>query len=135
MAKRITKKEAEMIQGVIEQQKRTRSRKPVAVLEGKREFVRGDQEMQQAVIDYTRGRKLEAESKRLIENAKNVFKRRIDSRGLTEIYSDFFSVRRIEKHQRRFQQTRFKEENPGVYDMYCDDTSYSQYDVDTQDED
>lgn len=88
-----------------------------------------DSEVIDALNNYIKGKTLEKESKMLIDSAKEVLERKLFNLGINNAVSDKYEVLITPYITKRFNSSKFKEDNPKIYDQYTNDIESTRYNI------
>ena len=89
-----------------------------------------DQEVLEAIKNYQKGKILEVEANRLINESKKIFDEKLYARKVKSACDKEFRINCIEYDVTRFDTTRFKNENPNMYDMFTVKNTSHKYKID-----
>ena len=89
-----------------------------------------DEELLEAIRNYQKGKILENEANRLINESKKIFDEKLYARKVKSACDKEFRINCIEYDVTRFDTTRFKNENPNMYDMFTVKNTSHKYKID-----
>ena len=89
-----------------------------------------DYELTQAIINYQRGKLMEKEAEKLLEESKKVFNEKLYARKVKSATTNSVKISYTEYETKRFDTTRFKNENPNLYEMFITKNVSTRYKID-----
>ena len=90
-----------------------------------------DYELIQAIINYQKGKVFEKEAEKLIEESKKVFNEKLYARKIKSASTNSVKISYTEYETKRFDTTKFKNENPNLYDMFTTKGTSTRYKIDS----
>ena len=90
-----------------------------------------DYELIQAIINYQKGKVFEKEAEKLIEESKKVFNEKLYARKIKSASTNSVKISYTEYETKRFDTTKFKNENPNLYDMFTTKGISTRYKIDS----
>lgn len=88
-----------------------------------------DATLMEAIVNYQKGKVLESEAKKLIDQSKKIFDAKLYSRNVKSATNHTVKISYTEYKSKRFDTERFKKENPSIYDMFATELTIKRYNI------